>query len=151
MNITSLINEKLVNLELKAKDKTEAIEKLADLLKKEKKIESKKEFVKGIFKRENESTTGFGKGIAIPHCKLDSIKEASIVIGKLKKGINWNSIDGKPVYLIIMLAIPSKEAKTTHLKILSNLASSLIDDKFTNNLLKADSYEEIIKLLNENN
>jgi fructose-specific phosphotransferase system IIA component len=149
MSISSLINENLIDLDLKAENQKETIEKLVDMLMKQKKIKSKKEFIEGVLLREKEATTGFGNGIAIPHCKDDSVLEASIAIGKLKKGVEWNSLDGNPVELIILLAVPSKEANTTHLEVLSKLASKLMDKDFTYKLLNIKSKGELINLLNE--
>lgn len=147
MDISSLTNERLINMEIEAKDQKEAIEKVALLLENEDKIESKDEFIKGVLKREKEVTTGFGNGIAIPHCKINSVKEASIAIGKLKKAVDWDALDGKPVQHIVMLAIPNKEANTTHLKVLSTLATKLMENEFVDELLNADDAKKIIELL----
>lgn len=147
MDISSLTNERLINMEIEAKDQKEAIEKVALLLENEDKIESKDEFIKGVLKREKEVTTGFGNGIAIPHCKINSVKEASIAIGKLKKAVDWDALDEKPVQYIVMLAIPNKEANTTHLKVLSTLATKLMENEFVNELLNADDAKKIIELL----
>ncbi|EOD01532.1 PTS sugar transporter subunit IIA [Caldisalinibacter kiritimatiensis] len=151
MDISGLINERLIDINMQATSQKEAIEKLALLLEKEEKIESRDEFVKGVLEREKEATTGFGKGIAIPHCKLDSVKTASIAIGKLIEAVDWNSLDGEPVKLIIMLAVPDKEANTTHLQILSNLASKLMEEDFVKDLLNANNSKKIISLLNFEN
>lgn len=147
MDISSLTNERLINMEIEAKDQKEAIEKVALLLENEDKIESKDEFIKGVLKREKEVTTGFGNGIAIPHCKINSVKEASIAIGKLNKAVDWDALDGKPVQYIVMLAIPNKEANTTHLKVLSTLATKLMENAFVDELLNADDAKKIIELL----
>ncbi|WDV45388.1 PTS sugar transporter subunit IIA [Clostridiaceae bacterium M8S5] len=147
MNIANLTNERLIKLDIKAKNQIDAIEQIAKLLKQEDKIECHSEFVKNIMIREKESTTGFGNGIAIPHCKIDSVKQASIAIGKLKKSVEWEALDEKPVDFVVMLAIPNNEASTTHLKVLSTLATKLMEQEFVDNLLNASSEKEIIEVL----
>ena len=149
MNISKLINEKLINLNLQANNQREVIEKLAELLDRENKLGSREEFINAVLDREKEFSTGFGNRVAIPHCKIDSVKEASIAIGKLDKAVDWNSLDGNPVEFVIMLAVPNKEANTTHLKMLSQLASKLMSEDFRNSLLIADNCEKIIDLLSD--
>ncbi|BDG47231.1 MULTISPECIES: fructose PTS transporter subunit IIA [Parageobacillus] len=149
MEITSLINEELIVLDLEASNQLEVIEHLASLLEKQERIESKSAFIQGVLDREAEFTTGFGNGIAIPHCKNSTVKKASIVIGRTIKGIDWNSLDGLEVSFVIMLAIPSSEGGTTHLQILSTLSSKLIDPDFRSRLMNAKDKQEILKLLEE--
>ncbi|UOE74716.1 PTS sugar transporter subunit IIA [Parageobacillus thermoglucosidasius] len=149
MEITSLINEELIVLDLEASNQLEVIEHLASLLEKQERIESKSAFIQGVLDREEEFTTGFGNGIAIPHCKNPTVKKASIVIGRTIKGIDWNSLDGLEVSFVIMLAIPPSEGGTTHLQILSTLSSKLIDPDFRSRLMNAKDKREILKLLEE--
>lgn len=149
MEITSLINQELVDLELKSSDQLEVIDELASLLVKQDRIKSKAVFVKGVLEREAHFTTGFGNGIAIPHCKSESVKQASIVIGKLNNGVDWNAMDNNDVHFVIMLAIPKSEAGTTHLQILSKLSGKLIDEDFRNRLMNAAEKEEVLHLLND--
>jgi fructose-specific phosphotransferase system IIA component len=149
LEITSLINEELIVLDLEASNQLEVIEHLASLLEKQERIESKSAFIQGVLDREAEFTTGFGNGIAIPHCKNSTVKKASIVIGRTIKGIDWNSLDGLEVSFVIMLAIPSSEGGTTHLQILSTLSSKLIDPDFRSRLMNAKDKQEILKLLEE--
>jgi fructose-specific phosphotransferase system IIA component len=149
LEITSLINEELIVLDLEASNQLEVIEHLASLLEKQERIESKSAFIQGVLDREAEFTTGFGNGIAIPHCKNSTVKKASIVIGRTIKGIDWNSLDGLEVSFVIMLAIPPSEGGTTHLQILSTLSSKLIDPDFRSRLMNAKDKQEILKLLEE--
>jgi fructose-specific phosphotransferase system IIA component len=149
LEITSLINEELIVLDLEASNQLEVIEHLASLLEKQERIESKSVFIQGVLDREAEFTTGFGNGIAIPHCKNPTVKKASIVIGRTIKGIDWNSLDGLEVSFVIMLAIPPSEGGTTHLQILSTLSSKLIDPDFRSRLMNAKDKQEILMLLEE--
>ncbi|HHY80103.1 MAG TPA: PTS sugar transporter subunit IIA [Thermoanaerobacter sp.] len=144
-----LINKNLVTLNLEAKNKEEAIIKLAELAQKEGKIISVDEYVKSVLEREKAYTTGVGNGIAIPHGKSKTVKEAMIVFGKTSKGIEWDSLDGKPVNLIFLLGVPEENVDNVHLKILSQLSRKLMNDSFIEMLKKAVTVEEILNALSD--
>jgi fructose-specific phosphotransferase system IIA component len=147
LEIKSLINEDLIELNLAASTQTEVISQLTSLLRKQGRIKSESAFMEGVLEREAEFSTGFGNGFAIPHCKSDTVESASIIIGKTSNGIEWNSLDEKPVTFIIMLAIPAAEGGTTHLQILSALSGKLMDDQFRDQLMSAEQPEQILNLL----
>ncbi|MFB4163924.1 PTS sugar transporter subunit IIA [Alteribacillus sp. JSM 102045] len=149
MTAEALINEDLIDLNIHANNQIEVIEQLAELLEKQGRIESQTAFTQGVLMRENEVTTGFGNGIAIPHCKDHSVNHASIAIGKLTKGVDWRAMDDLDVSFVIMLAIPDSEAGTTHLQILSKLSEKLIDEDFRKQLMEADKQQDILNLLVE--
>ena len=149
LEIRSLINEDLIELNLVAATQNEVISQLTSLLAKQGRIESKSVFFEGALEREAEFSTGFGNGFAIPHCKSDTVKTASIVIGKTTNEIEWNSLDNKPVTFIIMLAIPATEGGTTHLQILAALSGKLMDDEFRYQLMNAAQSEQILELIDE--
>ncbi|MDQ0975067.1 fructose-specific phosphotransferase system IIA component [Neobacillus niacini] len=147
LEIKSLINEDLIELNLVASTQLEVISQLASLLGQQGRIKSVSAFIEGVLERESEFSTGFGNGFAIPHCKSDTVETASIIIGKTTNSIEWNSLDDKPVTFIIMLAIPSGEGGTTHLQILSALSGKLMDDEFRDQLMSATQPEQILNLL----
>ena len=147
MDISELINHKLLDLSLKVNNQLETIEALTDLLYQEDKITSKKQFKSGILAREEEGTTGFGQQIAIPHCKSDSVKEVSIAVAKLDQGVDWNAVDEDVVKLVIMLAVPNEAANKKHIEILSTLSTKLMEDEFVEQLLAVKDKEKLIKLL----
>jgi fructose-specific phosphotransferase system IIA component len=149
MDVKSLINEELIVLDLDAQSQSEVFEQLSTLLIKQDRINSKEEFIQGVQEREAEFSTGFGNGFAIPHCKSETVKTASVVIGRLTNGVDWNALDNNPVDFVIMLAIPKTEGGTTHLQILAALSGKLMDDDFRENLLKADQPEQILILLDD--
>jgi fructose-specific phosphotransferase system IIA component len=149
LEIKSLINEDLIELNLVAATQNEVISQLTSLLAKQGRIESESVFFEGALEREAEFSTGFGNGFAIPHCKSDTVKSASIVIGKTTKEIEWNSLDNKPVTFIIMLAIPATEGSTTHLQILAALSGKLMDDEFRDQLMNAAQSDQILELIDE--
>ncbi|SNX54325.1 fructose PTS transporter subunit IIA [Thermoanaerobacterium sp. RBIITD] len=125
-----IINENLIMLNLKAKSKEDAIIELSKLAKKEGKITSIDVYTKSVFDREKTYTTGVGNGIAIPHGKSEAVKEAMIVFGKTNDGIEWESLDGKPVNIIFLLGVPDKNVNNLHLKLLSQLSRKLMNEDF---------------------
>ncbi|MGP4079156.1 PTS sugar transporter subunit IIA [Pseudalkalibacillus sp. R45] len=147
--MTTLINKDLIDLDLRATDQLGVIEQLASLLEKQGRIESKSTFTQGVLAREAQITTGFGNGIAIPHCKSETVRNASIAIGKLENGVDWKAMDDQDVHFVIMLAVPESEAGTTHLQILSKLSGKLIEEDFRNSLMTASEKQEILHLLSE--
>ncbi|MFY0760907.1 fructose PTS transporter subunit IIA [Metabacillus dongyingensis] len=149
MEIKSLINEDLIELNLVAVTQKEVISQLTSLLAKQGRIDSESVFFQGVLEREAEFTTGFGNGFAIPHCKSDTVKTASIIVGKTTNEIDWNSLDDKPVTFIIMLAIPAVEGDTTHLQILAALSGKLMDDEFRDQLMSATQPKQVLELMDE--
>ncbi|MBO0421220.1 MAG: PTS sugar transporter subunit IIA [Vagococcus fluvialis] len=107
------------------------------------------EIIEGLDQREAEGSTGMMDGIAIPHCQSDRITHPGVFIFQNKEGIEWQSMDGKPVKFIVSLLIPKGEAGTTHLKILSTIARMLMKEDIKNKLLQANSREEIYDILKE--
>lgn len=146
-----IINENLVILNLEAKDKESAIIELSKLALKEGKITSIDVFTKSVFDREKTYTTGVGNGIAIPHGKSEAVKEAMIVFGKSCDGIEWESLDGKPVKIIFLLGVPDKNVSGIHLKILSQLSRKLMNDDFVEKLKKAKAKDQILEALSDIN
>jgi len=144
-----LIEQNLIELDLKAKNRDEAIEELSNMAFKAEKISSVEEFMNSVLEREKSYTTGVGNGIAIPHGKCDAVKEVTVVFGRSNCGIEWDSLDGKPVYLVFLLGIPAENAENTHLKILSQLSRKLMDENFVQTLKAASSKDEILYVLNE--
>lgn len=150
IDLNEVFNPNLINLHVNATNKKEMIEQLAETLVQENRITNKDLFVEGVLEREKEGTTGFGYGIAIPHCKSELVKHASVVLGKSKRGIEWDALDGKPVYFVIMIAIPVGEENTTHLQILSRIAEKLMDDEFRSKIMQVTKEQELLKIFMTN-
>ncbi|KOF58274.1 hypothetical protein AGR56_00160 [Clostridium sp. DMHC 10] len=147
MKISDITSKELINLNLKGKTKKEVILELVKMLKDQGKIDSISGFAEDVFERENQCTTGFGKMIAIPHGKSSYVKESCVAIGKCSD-VDWQSLDGKPVTIVMLIAVPKEKASTDHLVIISKLAEKLIDDNFVKNLLNVSEKEELLKILN---
>lgn len=142
-----LVNKKLIVINLEAEDKNEAIGKLISMTKNEDKIISEEDFLSCVLQREKEFSTGIGNGIAIPHGKSETVKEAIIAIAKLKKAIDWESIDSGLVDLIFLLGVPERNKENLHLKILAQLSRKLMDEEFVEMLRNAATEQEIYNAL----
>ncbi|MEH7254296.1 PTS sugar transporter subunit IIA, partial [Neobacillus niacini] len=92
MRITELLTKETINLSLKSVTKADAIEELVTALETAGKLGNRSEFKQAIFKREEQSTTGIGEGIAIPHAKTNAVKHAAIAFGRSKTGVNYESL-----------------------------------------------------------
>jgi len=145
MKIEGFLNENLINLELNTDNKEDALIGMVKLLKKEDRIESEDKFLAKIIEREREGSTGFGRGIAVPHGKSETVNELSLSIGRSKKGIEYHSMDGRKVNLIFMVA-DYQGYSPEYLQLVSSLISWLRDDKFRKELLDAENKSEFIKL-----
>ena len=112
-------------------------------------VESKDAFKQAILQREEQSTTGIGMHIAIPHGKSNTVKRPAVVFGLHREGVDWNSVDGTPAKLIFMIAVPEEKAGSAHLKILQMLSRKLMDEDFRERLLQVQSVDEAYQLLEE--
>ncbi|MEE8723930.1 MAG: fructose PTS transporter subunit IIA [Atopobiaceae bacterium] len=113
-------------------------------------IASDKQEVKKAFEgRESEGTTGMLDGFAIPHAKCDAIHKASVIIVKFANDMAWESLDGKPIKVAISLLVPSAEAGTTHIQLLSKVAVMLMDENFRKQVLASSDKQAIASLINE--
>lgn len=142
----NILDEKLVFLDVEASSKDEALKMVAKCAFENGRVSSEEEFYKAVKEREDLTSTGFTDGIAIPHGKSSSVKNASVLFLRFKEGIDWDSMDGKPTNVAIALAIPDDGANL-HLKILSSIARSLMDEEFKNALLAANEASEIVSVL----
>ena len=124
MRITDLLDKRSISLDAAPKTKSEALDMAVDLMVKSEKISDREAYRKQVYLREEESTTGIGEGIAIPHGKCDAVK--------------------KPVTLLFLIAAPNTE-DNIHLDVLSKLSVMLMDDNFTESLRNAGSVDEFIQ------
>ncbi|PGB01521.1 PTS fructose transporter subunit IIABC [Bacillus toyonensis] len=148
MKMTELLKRDTVIMNLTASNKEAVIDELVEKLSGANCLNSKTEFKEAILKRESQSTTGIGEGIAIPHAKTKAVKQPSICFGRSVSGINYESLDGQPAHLFFMIAA-SEGANNTHLETLSRLSTLLMDEGFRRQLLEAKDEEELLRLFDE--
>lgn len=148
MRITDLLDVRSISLNGTASDKTDILNKMVDLMVESGKINDKEKYAKGVFAREEESTTGIGEGIAIPHCKSDAVNAPGLAAMVIPDGVDFDSLDGQPVHLIFLIAAPNTE-DNVHLDVLSKLSMLLMNEKFNDDLRNAKSVDEFLKIIDE--
>jgi fructose PTS system EIIBC or EIIC component len=148
MKITDLLRSDTVILDLSSSTKDTVIDELINKLAEAGKLNDLQEYKAAILKREEQSTTGIGEGIAIPHAKTAAVKTPAIAFGRSVSGIDYDSLDGQPSKLFFMIAA-SEGANNAHLETLSRLSSLLMDESFRNALLNATSKQEVISLIDK--
>jgi PTS system fructose-specific IIC component/PTS system nitrogen regulatory IIA component len=129
MFLHDVFSQEFIKVDLEAEDKDEAFEEMVDHYCQTSKLNIREELLEAVWKRENQMSTGIQKGIAIPHCKTGSVDTAHGVLGISRKGIDYDALDGAPVYLLFMIIIPQKDAEH-HLRILRQLSELLEDPQF---------------------
>ncbi len=130
MNINDLLIKDVMIMDLQATDKKGAIDEMVQKLYDGGRISDIDTYKEGILKREAQTSTGLGDGIAMPHAKNSAVKEPTVLFAKSKKGVDYEALDGQPTYLFFMIAAP-EGANDTHLQALA----PLLDYLSTQNLL----------------
>jgi fructose PTS system EIIBC or EIIC component len=146
MKITKLLTSETILLSMTSTQKINAIEELINVLDEAGKITDKVAFKEAILKREAQSTTGIGDGIAIPHAKTAVVKEPAIVFGKSNAGVEYEALDGQPSHLFFMIAAP-EGANNTHLEALARLSGMLMNEGVRKQLLNATSKKEVLDII----
>lgn len=146
MRITDLLSRQSISLDLKADNKKAAIDELVDLVNASGNLSDKEAYKKGIIAREEQSTTGIGEGIAIPHAKTSAVKKACLGAAVSKAGVDYESFDGSLAHLFFMIAAPDG-ANNTHLEVLSRLSTILMDEDFRKKLMNAHTVDEFLSLI----
>ena len=148
MDLGKLVFSKNIIPELSASDKPGVIEELVGQLLATGEIDNKEEILEAVWKREKLMSTGLQSGIATPHAKSNSINEMKVAIGLKPSGIDFESLDGEPSTIFVLL-LSSNSAKGPHVQFLAEIAKRLKDDKSREKLLTAESAEEIAKFFIE--
>ncbi|MFS2221088.1 PTS sugar transporter subunit IIA [Pantoea sp. B65] len=149
MDINKILNAKRVKLTMTATSKDEAIQELTDLLYQDGALSSKEVFIRDVYLREAEGSTGFENHIAIPHGKSSAVKQTTLAIGRTRQDIAWETLDGSKVRCIILFAVRLEDQNTTHIRLLSQVASALADDEVIAQLLDETDPERIIQLFSQ--
>ncbi|AKG04890.1 PTS mannose transporter subunit IIABC [Salimicrobium jeotgali] len=145
--LEDIMTPELATISLKGEKKESVVDEMIDMLDKARLLSSKAEFREAIIAREEQSSTGLGMGIAIPHGKSEAVNEPAVVFGRQSNGVDWNSADGEEAKLIFMIAVPKGREGEDHLKILQMLSRKLMDESYREQLLKAESDKEAYELL----
>ena len=146
MKITEFLDKRGIKMDVESSEKEDVLKELVDVLAEVKDVGDKKLILKALIDRENLGSTGIGQGIAIPHGKTDKVKEIVAVLGISRKGVNFDALDGEPVYLFFLLVAP-KDNPGPHLKALAQISRLLRDSFFCELIKRCQTPEEVFELI----
>ncbi|MBC2856543.1 MAG: PTS sugar transporter subunit IIA [Cetobacterium sp.] len=146
----SYFNSKLINyMDNENKDKNEILKNLVDLIKNNSDaLDNQEIFYNQIIERESIGSTGIGMGIAIPHARSESISKIVVAVALLKNPVNFNSLDGVAVKLVVMVGAPKEQSKE-YLGLLSTLARIFRNNQYRERILECSNTEELLEAIAE--
>jgi fructose-specific phosphotransferase system IIA component len=148
MNLLDIIEKDAIKVPLEAGDKRSAIEELVDLLAESHLIDDADALKEAVWQREQQRTTGIGEGLAIPHGKCSCSKELHLAIGRPRQPMDFNSVDKKPVNLIVLLASPPDKT-SDHIQALGKISRLVANPQFREAAYQASTAEALYELFEE--
>lgn len=148
MRITDLLDKRSICLTGSPKNKSEALDQIVDLMVESGKISDREAYRAQVYAREEESTTGIGEGIAIPHGKCDAVIKPGLAAMVIKDGVEFDALDGAPVTLMFLIAAPNTK-DNVHLDVLSKLSVLMMDENFADTLRNAKDAEEFLEIIDK--
>ena len=145
--VEPLLSDELVLLDSTSRTKEEVIQEMVDSFYISCRTHDRDLVEEALWAREAEYSTGLGHGFAIPHCKTDALTANSICILRLVEPIDWDSIHGEPVRMVVLLALRKSDATNTHMQVFSSLARKLDDEDFRQQLLKLETAKQVTEYL----
>ena len=148
MTLTQILQPNCVKVPVENKDKEAVITELVDLLDANGLLLDREVALDAVLTRERTRSTGTGAGIAIPHGKCNAVKELVMAIGIAHEPIEFESVDGKPVTILILLVSPADQTGP-HIQALASISRLMLNEEFKQKLEQAASAEEVYKLLSD--
>ena len=148
MNLTKILQSSCVRVPLESKDKKGIITELVDVLAENGLLLDRDAVLEAVLVREQTRSTGIGSGIAIPHGKCGAVKELVMAIGITSEPIDFESVDGKGVMIVLLLVSPADQTGP-HIQALAKISRLMLDDKFKESLEKACSSKEAYELISK--
>ena len=148
MRITELLDKRSISLNAAPKTKKEALDMAVDLMVKSGKINDVEAYRQQVYAREEESTTGVGDGLAIPHGKGSCVDRPGLAAMVIKDGVDFEALDDEPVTLLFLIAAPNTK-DNIHLDVLSKLSVLMMDEDFAQNLRNAKTVEEFLAIIDK--
>lgn len=150
MKMREIVSTGAIVPRLKSAERDEVIVELVDALISSGTIESRhrKTMLDAVLERERKGSTGFGKGVAIPHVKLSGIKKMAAAVGLSERGIDFNALDKQPVYSVFLLVSPANDPEA-HLRAMEIIFKNLSQDSFRRFLRQAGSVEDLVSLMDD--
>jgi mannitol/fructose-specific phosphotransferase system IIA component (Ntr-type) len=150
MKLQELVPENAIKPQLESTDRDAVLAELLDLLIHAGAVEAdaRDELLESVIARENRGSTGFGKGVAVPHVKHDDAQRMAAAVGVSQSGVDFNALDKQPVYSFILLLSPASKPDE-HLQAMETIFKNLSQDTFRRFLRQASTKEEVVSLLEE--
>lgn len=148
MILTHILQPTCVKVPLEGRDKNSVITELVDLLDKDGLIQDRQAVLDAVFTRERTRSTGIGSGIAIPHGKCSAVRELVMALGIARDPIDFDSVDKKPVTLVILLVSPLDQTGP-HIQALARISRLMLDEEFRKALENAPSAPAAYDLMSE--
>ena len=148
MKITDILNKDKIISELKGNGKEDIINEMIDLFNDDNRVNDITKVRNAVLEREKIMSTGVGKGFAIPHGKTNAVNDMIAAFGKTSHKIDFNSLDKQPVNLVFLL-VGKEDAVGPHIKLLSRISRMMNKDEFREQLLQAQSPEEIFRIFEQ--
>jgi len=148
MILTQILQPDCIKVPVENREKEAVITELVDLLDAKGLLSDRDSALEAVLIRERTQSTGTGAGIAIPHGKCSAVKELVIAIGIAHEPIEFNSIDGKPVTILILLVSPADQTGP-HIQALATISRLMLNEEFRQKLEKVTSADEAYALLND--
>ncbi|MBR3632320.1 MAG: PTS sugar transporter subunit IIA [Elusimicrobiaceae bacterium] len=146
MKITDLITPAGICLGAKANDKADVLHQITQLMNAQGNVADLEGYRQAVLAREQESSTGVGEGIAIPHAKTAAVRKAGLAAMTVPDGVDFDALDGAPVKLLFLIAAP-EHADNTHIDLLSRLSTLLMNETFRTHLLQSQNATEFLQAI----
>lgn len=147
MRITDYLDIEAINLDIKSREKNKVLKELFSGLSKNSAVIDEKKCFEDILEREKIGSTGIGKGVAIPHAKTSAVSKIIMTIGIVKQDIEYKSVDDEAIKIIFMFLTPINMSQE-YLILLAKISRFVKEDKFREALIKCESKEEIMEVIN---
>ncbi|TET43935.1 PTS sugar transporter subunit IIA [candidate division TA06 bacterium] len=147
MRLVDHLRSELIELDLQSRTKNEVLRELSDLLPIDEK--SKEMLIETLKKREELGSTGVSRGIAIPHCRSLLVKKLYVILGRSKKGIDFKSLDGKPVYIFFLIVAPPQEPSNQYLIALGKVAQMARELSKKKEILEIEDKQQFLRFLSK--
>jgi len=148
MNLMQILQPNCIKVPVEGKDKQSVITELVDLLDANHLLSDRKVVLEAVLLREKTRSTGIGSGIAIPHGKCSAVKELIMALGIAEQPIDFESIDGKPVKIILLLVSPANQTGP-HIQALAKISRLMLDESFKSKLEKCTSAQQAYELISK--
>lgn len=148
MNLLEILSPACVKVPLETGDKKSIIDELVDVLAADGKVTDPQALKDAVWARETTRTTGIGHALAIPHGKCEGVPDLAMAIGKPARPVDFESIDNKPVRLVVLLASPL-DRTSDHIQALARISRLMTVEEFRNRIYDAASAQELYELLQQ--